>query len=81
MSIWERIFSKRKKKEKEAEKAKAAEEAKVEEAEADEVEEECWYNNAHEQGEVIRGSAPLESGGSANLYEAALTASGVNKSC
>ena len=80
MSIWERIFGKRKKKEKNAEKAKAAEEAKVEEAEAEQGEAECWYNNAYEEGEAARNSSVAPMGGE-GFYEAALTESGVNKSC
>lgn len=82
MSIWERIFGKRKKKDKDAEKAKAAEEAKVEEVDAEQGEAECWYNNAYEEGEAARNSSVApESMGSENFYEAALTESGVNKSC
>ena len=36
---------------------------------------ECWYNNAHENGEAVKGSLPLEAGGSANLYEASVAES------
>ena len=40
---------------------------------------ECWYNNAHENGEAIKNSAPIESGGSMNAYEAHATSAAVRK--
>ena len=40
---------------------------------------ECWYNNAHENGEAVRNSRPIESGGSGNGYEASLTEAAVRK--
>ena len=42
-------------------------------------EQECWYNNAHENGEAIQGSVPIEAGGSENFLEAAVTKSCVKK--
>lgn len=35
----------------------------------------CWYNNAHENGEAVRGSAPLEGTGSSNAFECHVTQS------
>ena len=34
---------------------------------------ECWYNNAHEKGEAVRGSVPFGVGGSNHSYENADT--------
>ena len=45
----------------------------------EEKENECWYNNAHENGEAIKNSAPIESGGSMNAYEAHATSAAVRK--
>lgn len=36
---------------------------------------ECWYNNAHEEGEAKKGAIPMDAAGSPNSYEAALTKS------
>lgn len=36
---------------------------------------ECWYNNAHEEGEAARNSMPEGAAGSPNAHEAALTKS------
>lgn len=40
---------------------------------------ECWYNNAHENGEAVRNSSPLESGGSEHTLESAVTSMCVRK--
>ena len=34
---------------------------------------ECWYNNAHEKGEAVRGSVPFGVGGSNHSHENADT--------
>ena len=31
--------------------------------------EECWYNNAHEKGEAVKGATPVEGAGSVNSFE------------
>ncbi len=40
---------------------------------------ECWYNNAHEEGEVVKNATAPEFAGSTNGYEAHLTESGVRR--
>ena len=31
---------------------------------------ECWYNDAHEKGEALRGDTPYGTGGSENIFMA-----------
>ena len=45
----------------------------------EEKKDECWYNDAHENGEAVKNSTPIQFGGSENFYEAALTKSNVRK--
>ena len=40
---------------------------------------ECWYNNAHENGEATKNSMPLEAGGSANSFDAHVAESTARK--
>lgn len=48
-------------------------------SEKNEKKNECWYNDAHEKGEAMKGSTAPEFAGSTNSYEAHLTQSGVRK--
>lgn len=45
--------------------------------EAPEKKEECWYNNAHEQGEN-HDALPMDAAGSVNLFEYGQTKNSAN---
>ena len=69
MNIFKKLFGKKSK----------VEVKEAENAIAEKKEQECWYNNAHDNGEIVENPTPFDAAGSENFLEAALTKSAVRE--